>query len=53
MEKEHAQIKIVETDDGVRIEITGKKLADLCSCCCPESGGKSNAADCCSSDDSK
>lgn len=34
MEKECGQIKCTETDDGFRIEVTGKNLKDWFSCCC-------------------
>jgi len=34
MEKEHGQIKFTETDDGFRIEVTGKSLKEAVSCCC-------------------
>ena len=48
MEKEHGQIKITETDDGFRIEVTGKKLKDSFSCCMPMFGaGKTVKMDCC------
>ncbi len=48
MEKEHGQIKITETDDGFRIEVTGKNLKDSFSCCMPMFGaGKAVKMDCC------
>jgi hypothetical protein len=48
MEKEHGQIKFTETDDGFRIEVTGKKLKDSFSCCMPMFGaGKMVKMDCC------
>ena len=34
MEKEVGQIKFVETDEGLRIDIKGKTLKDVCNCCC-------------------
>jgi hypothetical protein len=33
LEKEFGQIKITETDDGFRIDISGKNLKELFSCC--------------------
>ncbi|MEW5923727.1 MAG: hypothetical protein AB1746_07050 [Candidatus Zixiibacteriota bacterium] len=33
MEKECATIKCIETDDGYRIEITGKKMKEMMACC--------------------
>lgn len=53
MEKERAQIRIVETDDGVRIDITGNKLKDICCCCCSDSDSKSESTECCPSDEGK
>ena len=48
MEKEHGQIKITETDDGFRIEVTGKNLKDAFSCCMPMFAvGKVARSDCC------
>lgn len=34
MEKECGQIKVTETDDGFRIEVTGKSMKEWFSCCC-------------------
>ena len=34
MEKEFGQIKITETDDGFRIDVSGKSLKEMFSCCC-------------------
>jgi hypothetical protein len=33
MDKERGQIKFIETDDGYRIEIKGKDIKDMMSCC--------------------
>jgi len=33
-EQEKSKIVITETDTGVRVDITGKSLKDLASCCC-------------------
>jgi len=33
MEKEWARVKITETDEGYRVDITGKNLKDLLACC--------------------
>ena len=35
MEKEFGQVKITETDDGYKIEVSGKKLKDAMGCCMP------------------
>ena len=35
MEKEFGQVKITETDDGYKIEVSGKKLKDAMCCCMP------------------
>jgi len=49
MEKGKTSVTISETEDGLRIEISGKKLKDLACCgkvaagCCADS----EAADCC------
>jgi hypothetical protein len=55
MEKVRAQIKCIETDDGFRIEVTGKNLKDengnCCIplfCCCQK-----GSSDCCPPDKSK
>jgi hypothetical protein len=34
MEKEHCQIKCTETDEGFKIEVTGKSMKDAL-CCMP------------------
>lgn len=34
MEKKRAEIKFTETEDGFRIEATGKNPKDMFSCCC-------------------
>lgn len=34
MEKERCQIKCIETDDGYRIEISGKDIKEKFSGCC-------------------
>jgi len=49
MEKEKGQIRIVETDDGYRIEIKGKDLKEMMSCCCmPMVGtGRAFKVECC------
>ena len=39
MEKEIGHIKFTETEDGYRIDVTGKDLKGFYPCCClPESG---------------
>jgi hypothetical protein len=55
MEKEVGKIKVTETDDGYRIEITGKDLKDKFGCCCipcavPAGGVK---MECCPSESEK
>lgn len=49
MEKERGQVKFIETDDGFRIEVTGKSLKDAFSCCCmPMFGtGQMSKVECC------
>ncbi|UCC44924.1 MAG: hypothetical protein JSU65_03095 [Candidatus Zixiibacteriota bacterium] len=34
MEKELGSVKFTETDDGFRIEVTGKTLKEMMSGCC-------------------
>jgi hypothetical protein len=55
MEKELGQIKFTETDDGVRIDIKGKNLKELCACGCGmmAMAGKMKMADCCSDEEDK
>lgn len=55
MEKLIGQIKVTETDSGYRIDVEGKDLKGLFSCCgvtvcCCD---KSKDSDCCSSDSEK
>ena len=49
MEKELGQVKITETDNGFRVDVIGKSLKELCSCCCLQVGGISQGknSDCC------
>jgi len=49
VEKECGQVKFTETDDGFRIEVTGKKLKDMLSCCCIPfvKGAQVKASECC------
>lgn len=54
MEKERGQIKFIETDDGFRIEVTGKELKGLFSgCCCGGNKSGGSGSDCCESSDNK
>lgn len=55
MEKECCQIKITETDDGFRVDVSGKKLKDMASCCCiPIIGtGKMVKSECCPPEEEK
>lgn len=49
MEKKLGQITFTETDDGFRVEVTGKSLKEMCSCGCIPlfAAGGINATDCC------
>lgn len=48
MEKERGQIKFIETDDGFRVEVTGKSLKEAFSgCCLPIFGDCKPASECC------
>lgn len=48
MAKDLGEIKFSETDDGLRIDIKGKELKEMFSCCIPIFGGKAGfKADCC------
>jgi hypothetical protein len=55
MEKKHGEVKFIETDDGFRIEVTGKSLKDALSCCCiPIAGiGKAMKVECCPPEEKK
>ena len=55
MEKERGHIKFIETDDGYRIEITGKDLKDaLPGCCIPMSGAcREIKIQCCTPEEDK
>jgi hypothetical protein len=45
-EKELGQIRVTRTETGIRLDIEGKDLKDLCSCCCIVTD-KSGKAECC------
>ena len=48
MSKNVGEIKFSETDDGLQIDIKGKQLKDMFSCCIPIVGGKAGfKMDCC------
>lgn len=50
MVKELGEIKFTETDDGLRIDIKGKMLKEMCSCgCLPvmAAWGAGKTAECC------
>jgi hypothetical protein len=49
MEKECGQIKCIETDDGFRIEVTGKSMKEWFSCCCMPAlkSAKEGKSECC------
>ncbi|MCP4583950.1 MAG: hypothetical protein GY839_20245 [candidate division Zixibacteria bacterium] len=34
MDKEFGNVKITETDEGYRIDVTGKSLKEACGCGC-------------------
>ena len=56
MEKEKANIRITETDEGLRIDIAGKSLKDFGGCCvkvASECCSGKEAADCCSDEKEK
>jgi len=55
MEKECGQIKCTETDDGFRIEVTGKNLKEWFSCCCMPGlkSSKESKSECCPSEKEK
>jgi len=52
-EKELGQIRFTETDEGLRIDIKGKNLKDLCGCCCGvmATAVKMKVAGCCEEED--
>jgi hypothetical protein len=54
-EQEKSKIVITETDTGVRIDVTGKSLKDLASCCCVQMkcDCKDVKTECCSEDETK
>lgn len=48
MAKEIGKITFTETDSGYLIEVAGKELKDLFSCCClPVTVAKGKMQDCC------
>ncbi|MFH1687513.1 MAG: hypothetical protein ABIE70_08335 [bacterium] len=63
MEKEVSSVRVIETDDGFRIEVKGKQLKDMCclpglgrgfamaTCCCPPA--KTDGGECCAEDKKK
>ncbi len=57
MEKEYGQIKFVETEDGFRVEVTGKSLKEAFSCCCLPMFGAGQArtvkVECCPPEEEK
>jgi len=54
MENEKGNIKFIETDDGYRIEVKGKDLKDIISCCCVPTGeGKAVKVECCQPEEKK
>lgn len=40
VEKERGKITVIETDEGFRIEVTGKDLKECFSCCCMPGSSK-------------
>jgi hypothetical protein len=55
LEKETGEIKFIETDEGFRIEVKGKKLKEAMSCCCLPLVGSARAirVECCPPDEKK
>jgi hypothetical protein len=53
MEKEIGQFRVVETDDGLRVEIKGEKFKEMFSCCWLPMCCGSKSANCCPPDDKK
>lgn len=54
MEKEVGQVRVVETDDGLRVEIKGEKFKEMFSCCwLPMCCCNSKNTDCCPPGDKK
>lgn len=51
MNKEMGTIKLVKTDNGIRVDITGE-LANRC-CCCGTDGKKTGDSRCCETDEKK
>ncbi|MFH2054843.1 MAG: hypothetical protein ABIJ61_02685 [bacterium] len=51
MEKVVSQVTVIETEDGFRIEVKGKKLDELCGCGCLPFCGCSchSGSECCTS----
>jgi hypothetical protein len=48
MSKQIGQITFTETDDGFRIDVSGKTLKDMCACgCMPFFGGHMKMDECC------
>ena len=53
MSKQIGQITFTETDDGYKVEVTGKALKEMCKCgCMPFFGGRAFAVSCCEPDKS-
>ena len=51
-DKEQVQISVTETDDGFRVEVTGKSLKEVFSGCCIPivAACKDSSGKCCESD---
>ncbi len=47
MDKKQTRIDITETENGFQVEVTGKSLADLCSCCCVAGFAGKDISACC------
>ena len=48
MDKKQTRIEINETDHGFKIEVTGKSLKEMLSCCClPVSFSGAKMSECC------
>ena len=55
MKEKQTQITLTESEDGFRIEVEGKSLKEMFSCCClPLVAGRGEfKTDCCSPEEEK
>jgi len=48
MDRKQTQITLTETDHGFNVEVTGKSLKEMLSCCClPVFAGGIKMSECC------